>query len=98
MKIRKTQWISGREVQVISLIRATFLKRMESSYKAFESSCEDLLRKLAQFLKFYAPVKWNKWRTKNEKFWAVLEKHWKERYPEKYAEEELEEGDLLPNR
>jgi superfamily II DNA or RNA helicase len=94
---KKDPWISGREAQVISLIRATFLKRMESSYKAFESSCEDLFRKIATFLKNYNPGKWEKWRFKNEKFWDMIEKHWIERFPEKYEESEVEEDDLLPD-
>ena len=92
----KDAWVLGREKQVISLIRATFLKRMESSYKAFEASCEDLFRKLATFIRNYEPERWNKWRQKNQDFWDTIEQHWSERFPEKYEESEVEEDDLLP--
>jgi len=93
---KKDPWVSGREAQVISLIRFVFLKRMESSYKSFESSCEDLFRKIATFLKNYEPEKWEKWKAKNEKFWDTIERRWTERFPEKYEESEVEEDDLLP--
>ena len=69
---------------------------MESSYKAFEASCEDLFRKLARFLKNYDPDTWEKWRKNNQKFWDTIEQHWSERFPEKYEESEVEEEDLLP--
>ncbi|MGA9407427.1 MAG: helicase-related protein [Bacteroidota bacterium] len=88
--------ITNREKQVIMLIRATMLKRMESSYKAFESSCEDLLRSNARFLRHYAPGDWEDWKKKNETFWDVIEKHWKERFQDVEDIEEVEEDDILP--
>lgn len=93
---KKDAFALGREKQVIALIRVTFLKRMESSYKAFEASCEDLFRKLARFIKNYEPERWETWRKKNQKFWDKIEQHWSERFPEKYEEFEVEEDDLLP--
>ncbi|MCK5243605.1 DEAD/DEAH box helicase family protein, partial [bacterium] len=44
----------GRQKQVVSLIRIQFLKRFESSIKAFEMSCQNLLRKLLAWLKVHA--------------------------------------------
>ena len=41
----------GRQKQVVALIRIQFLKRLESSAKAFESSCEMLLLKLLAWSK-----------------------------------------------
>lgn len=87
---------ANREIQVISLIRATFLKRMESSYKAFEASCEDLLRKMARFLRYHDEQKWLKWKDANSDFWSMLEEHWKDRYADYYEVEEVEEDDILP--
>jgi superfamily II DNA or RNA helicase len=40
----------GRQKEVVSLIRIQFLKRFESSARAFEMSCENLLEKLFAFL------------------------------------------------
>lgn len=88
--------IKNREKQVIMLIRATMLKRMESSYKAFESSCEDLLRSNARFLRHYAPEQWDEWKKKNEKFWDKVELHWKERFQEGDDIDDVEEDDILP--
>lgn len=39
-------WIENRQKQVCGLIRSQFLKRFESSARAFEQSCERLLLKL----------------------------------------------------
>jgi len=89
----------NREIQVISLIRATFLKRMESSYIAFQYSCEDLLRKMARFLKYYDEERWNVWKVKHIDLWSELEDHWKERFADFPGMEEIdvEEDDILPD-
>lgn len=44
----------NRQEQVVGLIRTQFLKRFESSVRAFEMSCERLLVKLLAFVKRYA--------------------------------------------
>jgi len=89
----------NREIQVISLIRATFLKRMESSYIAFQYSCEDLLRKMARFLKYYDEERWNEWKSNHTSLWSDLENHWKERFADFRGMEEsdVEEDDILPD-
>ncbi len=88
--------IKNRQKQVISLIRATMLKRMESSYKAFESSCEDLLRSNARFLRHYSPDKWEEWKLRHGQFWQTVETHWKDRYQEEDDIDDVEEDDILP--
>ncbi|MDI6802887.1 MAG: helicase-related protein [Bacteroidota bacterium] len=88
--------IENRERQVISLIRATLLKRMESSYKAFEASCEDLLRSLARFLRYYEKEEWEKWKEKHDDFWKMVEGHWRDRFVDEDEESEVEEDDILP--
>lgn len=40
------KFVEGRQKQIVSLIRTGFLKRLESSAKAFESSCWHLMQKL----------------------------------------------------
>lgn len=88
--------IENREKQVIMLIRSTLLKRMESSYKAFEASCEDMLRNMAKFLRYHDEELWNEWKSKNEQFWSLIEKHWIDRYSDEEEYEEVEEDDILP--
>jgi superfamily II DNA or RNA helicase len=45
---------ANRQQQVVGLIRTLFLKRFESSVKAFEVSCDRLMRKLLAFLEIYS--------------------------------------------
>lgn len=87
---------SNRERQVLGLIRATMLKRMESSYKAFEASCEDMLRNMARFLRYHSPEQWEKWKAANADFWDIIETHWKERFQDNEEVEDVEEDDILP--
>ena len=87
----------NREKQLIILIRSTLLKRMESSYKAFESSLEDLMRKNARFVHHYAKDEWERWKKDHQEFWDRVEQHWKDRYTDgTEEEEEVEEDDILP--
>ena len=44
----------GRQKQVVGLIRTMFLKRFESSVRAFELSCDRLLKKLLAFLQVHS--------------------------------------------
>ncbi len=43
-------FVEGRQKQVVGLIRTLFLKRFESSVRAFELSCDRLMRKLMTFI------------------------------------------------
>ncbi|MBM4457935.1 MAG: helicase [Chloroflexi bacterium] len=42
--------VQGRQAQVVGLIRTQLLKRFESSARAFEATCEELLLKLLAFV------------------------------------------------
>jgi superfamily II DNA or RNA helicase len=88
--------IENREKQVLMLIRSTLLKRMESSYKAFEASCEDMLRNMARFLRYHDERQWNGWKHKNETFWSIVEQHWIERFTDQDEYNDVEEDDILP--
>ena len=46
--------VEGRQKQVVSLIRTSFLKRFESSVEAFTMSCWTLLRKLLTWVEAHA--------------------------------------------
>jgi hypothetical protein len=63
---------AGRQKQVVSLIRTLFLKRFESSAKAFEMSCWRLLHRLLVWAEVHATGTHDKhrldrWRTKHSK-------------------------------
>lgn len=49
MEEQRDALTEGRQKQVVGLIRTQFLKRFESSARAFEASCEALLLKLLAF-------------------------------------------------
>ncbi len=86
----------NRDRQIVGLIRTLLLKRLESSYKAFEASLEDLLRKMAAFVSQYAPDLWEQWRTQHQSLWETLEQHRRERQDDTDAEEGNEFDDLNP--
>ena len=79
--------------KVVGLIRTLLLKRLESSYKSFEASVEDLLAKMAQFLQAYAPDKFDGWVTANDHYWKRIRDHQRERLELEGTEDE-EENDL----
>ena len=58
--------VENRQKQVVGLIRTNFLKRFESSVRAFQHSCDRLLRRLLAFLKRHEPTKYDRWVRQNE--------------------------------
>lgn len=85
-----------RQKQVIGLIRTLFLKRLESSFKAFEASAEDLLAKMARFLKTHSPETYDAWTTTNRRWWRILQEHIQARLEREEAEEEDELPGMAP--
>ncbi|MBM4031839.1 MAG: hypothetical protein FJ291_08655 [Planctomycetes bacterium] len=82
--------------QVVGLIRTLLLKRLESSFRAFEASVETLLEKMARFLRAYAPEAYGAWETNNRRWWKIAQDHINARLEREEAEEEddvPEEGD-----
>ncbi len=49
------KWEKGRQMQVAALIRTQFLKRFESSWVSFDSSCYFLLRKILAWIHAQKP-------------------------------------------
>jgi SNF2 family DNA or RNA helicase len=82
----------NRDRQVIGLIRTLLLKRLESSYKAFEASLEDLLRKMAAFVERYALERWRSWQAQHAHAWETIQQHLSERQAEDEPDSEAEEG------
>lgn len=82
----------GRQREVVSLIRVQFLKRFESSARAFEASCETLLQKLLAWATKHSQTEHEKkrldrWMTR----YSDLIGYVKESQRELFGGEELEE-------
>jgi len=82
---------------VVGLIRTLLLKRLESSFKAFEASVEDLLAKMARFLKYYSPELFQAWETTNTRWWKLVQQHITERLELNEADTEDEEENEIPD-
>ena len=87
--------IEQREKQIIGLIRTLVLKRLESSWRAFEATIENLLLKMAKWLKKYAPERFEMWEGTNRRWWGVVQEHIQERLQEDDTLGPLEEGNDL---
>ncbi len=88
----------NRQKAVVGLIRTLFLKRFESSVRAFELSCERLMQKLLAFVEVHSELepekkRLNLWKRQNAEIlqWAV------DRQLGLWGEEpEDEEDDIVP--
>lgn len=85
----------GRQKQVVGLIRSLLLKRFESSAKAFEASCEDLLLKLLHFVRLHAPKQAERWEGQHADLMDRVEEHLRVRGLRGVEEEERDE-DIIP--
>ena len=83
---------------VAGLIRTLLLKRLESSYMAFQGSLEDLFVKMGKFVEANAPDEWWRWRGQHDNLWlsALLHHDVKRRGSEDNDEEENDVPDLPP--
>jgi len=81
--------------QIIGLIRVLLLKRLESSFKAFEASLEDLLTKMAKFLRAVDLEKFIMWDNTNRRWWRIVQDHIRDRLEKE--EEEAEEENEIPD-
>jgi len=83
---------ANQQIQVVALIRTLLLKRLESSFKAFEASVEDLLEKMVQVLKYWDPERFQAWENTNRRWWAIVQQHIEDR-----LESDSEEEDSIPS-
>jgi len=86
---------TGRQAQVVSLIRTQFLKRFESSAHAFEKSCWRLLKKLLAWIEAHTVDthgrgRLEKWKIRNDQLIHYVREHQPELFPGD-TEEELPE-------
>ena len=86
----------GRQKQVVMLIRTLFLKRFESSARAFEGSCWRLLRKLFAWVTVHAESDHDKrrlerWKIKHGELIGYVQAHQLELWPDEANEDQVEE-------
>lgn len=77
MEKQERTWLENRQKAVVSLIRILFLKRFESSARAFESSCAILLVKLLAWVTKHSETptdlkRLDRWRRQNEDLLAEV--------------------------
>ncbi len=82
---------------IVGLIRTLLLKRLESSFKSFEASVEDLLAKMARFLKYHSPELFTAWETTNTRWWKLVQNHIVERLNLNEQDTEDEEENEVPD-
>ena len=90
----------GRQKQVVMLIRTLFLKRFESSARAFEGSCWRLLQKLLAWVTVHAKSEHDqrrleRWKIKHGDLIGYVQAHQLELWPD---EAERRRGRGVPER
>jgi len=86
----------GRQKQVVTLIRTLFLKRFESSARAFEGSCWRLLQKLLAWVTIHSQSshdqrRLERWKIKHGALIGHVQSHNHELWPDEAYEDEVEE-------
>lgn len=86
-------FMENRQKQVVVLIRTLFLKRFESSTKAFETSCEALLMKLLAFMTKNSTtssekLRLSRWLSQHGELIGAVQKHQGELFGESEDQEE----------
>lgn len=86
----------GRQKQVVTLIRTLFLKRFESSARAFEGSCWRLLQKLLAWITVHAQSNHDKsrlerWKIRNAELIGYVHAHQLELWPDDAADDQVED-------
>lgn len=86
----------NRQKQVVALIRTQFLKRFESSAKAFQMSCWRLLRKLLAWVEVHAQedrekARLKRWKISHADLIDYVEAHQSILFPDEAAEDQNDE-------
>lgn len=93
---RYTSFDEGRQKQVVTLIKTLFLKRFESSSKAFEGSCWRLMQKLLAWVTVHTESDHDKrrlerWKLKHGDLIGYVHAHQHELWPDEAEDDEVEE-------
>ena len=96
MQKQERAWKENRQKEVVGLIRIQFLKRFESSARAFEFSCENLLIKLLVWATKHSKTEPEKkrlerWKNQHEKLIKDIHKDLHELLGEEFDEEQQDE-------
>ena len=91
----------NRQKQVVGLIRILFLKRFESSASAFESSCQQLLRKVMAFVQVNSTTKHEqaaleRWRIHQEELLGDVQKRQHQLFDGGTEDEVEQDEDVIP--
>lgn len=94
--LRLGSFDEGRQKQVVTLIRTLFLKRFESSARAFEGSCWRLLQKLLAWITVHSQTDHDKrrlerWKIKHGALINYTQSHNYELWPDEADEDQVEE-------
>lgn len=86
----------NRQKQVVGLIRVQFLKRFESSAKAFERSCERLLEKLLAFAEKHSQPggernRLDRWKIRHKELINYVHEHQREFWDDEQEDESEED-------
>lgn len=86
----------GRQKQVVTLIRTLFLKRFESSARAFEGSCWRLMQKLLAWVTIHSQTdhdtrRLESWKIKHGTLINYTQSHNHELWPDEADEDQVEE-------
>lgn len=90
------KWDENRQKQVVILIRTLFLKRFESSAKAFEGSCWRLLKKLLAWVTVHTDTDHDKrrlerWKLKHSELTGYIHAHQSTIWPDEADEDQVED-------
>lgn len=91
----------NRQKQVVGLIRILFLKRFESSARAFESSCQQLLYKVMAFVQVNSTTKhelaaFERWKIHQEELLGEVQKRQNQLFDDGPADEQEQDEDVIP--
>lgn len=91
----------NRQKQVVGLIRVLFLKRFESSARAFESSCQQLLLKVMAFVKVNSTTKheaanFERWQLRNADMLGHVDTRQREMFAVEHDDEVEVDEDIIP--
>lgn len=91
----------NRQKQVVGLIRILFLKRFESSARAFESSCQQLLLKVMAFVAVNSSSKheqssFERWRLRHAELLGHVDDRQKELFGGADTDEDEADEDVIP--
>ncbi len=92
-RTERDETVLNAQANVLGLIRTLMLKRLESSFKAFEASMEDLLAKMALFVQVNSPEMWAAWQRKHFNLWNQTLLHRLERRSDMDESDDEEEND-----